>query len=727
MALPCATESALPQNARHLIEVLHYWAKKRPEANMLRFYPQGEVEEAFDERSFLTFYRHAEWIAESLAPFRGERALLFYQSGIDFLEALFACFIAGVTAVPAYPPRKNQNLSRIENLIDDCQPAIILASAEVHKKSSGLLKQQGNCDLNWLNTQTMIQQLGHIDDYQLPDTCSDIDPNNLAFLQYTSGSTGKPKGVMVSHHNLISNIRMAEANFKLPSDTRCVSWLPLFHDMGLIGAVMMPMYWGAASWLMPPAAFLQKPARWLALISRAGESSHVASAAPNFAYQMCIDQIDEKHYAELNLTQWIFALNGAEPIRAETVNNFIQKFSTLGFNESAMGPSYGMAECTLLASTRRQQSISQIKVDTIRLSEDSLHRCRDESECEAALSRQSILLNSSGSSCLEQNLCIVKEGQVQTDGSIGEIWLQGEHIAQGYWQQPALTQDTFAAFTDCGQGPFLRTGDRGALMHGELFITGRSKDMIVIRGKNIYPQDIEFTASYAHPALHHDSAAAFSISVSQQEELVLVQEIARHGRKGFDTEQTATAIRKAVAEAHGIELKHIAFINYASIAKTSSGKIQRHQCKALYLNQGLKLHAKWSTDSIQPLAKPILIKPLPALHDFLGNNQKTNGAALNQQILCDYLHSNIAQKLNLPLQGIITDAPLQSLGLDSIDMIQLASDIEVWGHCRLDHSLFFEAEHLLALSWALHAQIMRENQRSSDQPLDNQGDTEGFI
>ena len=710
-----------PHHAKHLVEVLHYWAKSTPEHEMLRFYPQGEVKEDYESRSFSTFYSRAQTIADSLQGKQGTRAILFYQSGINFLEALFACFIAGVTAVPAYPPRRNQNFARITALIEDCSPSLILSSQAVQEQSEALVREKCPLSAAWVNTDQVTQNLNADSIPNIPEQSPIINPDDIAFLQYTSGSTGKPKGVMVSHKNLISNIRMAESNFALPNDTRCISWLPLFHDMGLIGAVMMPLYWGAGSWLMPPAAFLQKPARWFELINEACKTSHVASAAPNFSYQMCIDNINPSEKKHLRLDNWVFALNGAEPIRSETINDFIQTFSALGFQESAMGPSYGMAECTLLATTRKKEAIHQHHFDAMQLSQDLLEIVPDNAN------GSSLNLNSSGSSCSGQELLIVKDGEIQEDGHVGEIWLKGEHIAQGYWQQEDLSKEVFQGFTKTGKGPFLKTGDRGALINNELYITGRIKDMIIIRGRNLYPQDIEYTASHAHASFNTDNAAAFTLQTEQGDALALVQEISRHGKKDFDAEAASMAIRKAIAKEHGVEIKHIAFIRFASMPKTSSGKIQRQHCKKLYLEDGLTLQAKWSAES-ESKENFIAVKAeLPQLESFIKQSSTEEGHNLNNTLLCEYLQQSIANKLKVTADKIPTDDALDETGLDSIDIIHLASEIEVWGGCRLDHSLFFEAEHLTSLSQQLQLSVTEQYSNQQSLNTDDQSDVEGFI
>ncbi len=712
-----------PTHAQNLIEVLHYWASETPNKEMLRFFPQGEIDEAYESRTYLEFYQRVQSIASELKPYQGQRAIMFYQSGIVFLEALFACFMCQVVAVPAYPPRRNQNLSRVVKLFADCQPSIILSTEQVKEQSEATLNEALNEEklsaVAWLNTNT--EQINLIQ--ELPAQAPAISAQDIAFLQYTSGSTGKPKGVMVSHHNLIYNVRMAQNNFALPSDTRCISWLPLFHDMGLIGAVMMPMYWGAGSWLMPPAAFLQKPLRWITLLNEACKDAHAASAAPNFAYQLCVDQIKDEDLNGLDLSNWYFALNGSEPIRHQTLSQFIEKFGKIGFAESAMGPSYGMAECTLLASTRRQNPISSITVDMMSMSQDRLAIVSDNTASSESTEDQgaesTLDLNSSGSSCSEQTLRIVESQTVQADGHIGEIWLKGEHIAQGYWGQDALTQECFQAYTNDGQGPFLRTGDRGAVIDGELYITGRMKDMLVIRGRNLYPQDIEYTASRSHPAFHTDSAAAFTVSEGLDESLVLAQEVSRSHRKNFNAEEAATAIRQSIAREHGIEIAHIAFIRFASIPKTSSGKIQRHQCKHDFLNDGLKLEALWSQQAASENFTALDLPELPTPEEISSDAKDAKPAHTK---LTHYIQTYVANRLQCELAAIKLDEALNHSGLDSIDVINLAADLEQAFNQRFDHALFIDSENIEQLSEKIIEQFQANNQTSEDN-----NDVEGFL
>lgn len=663
------------ENTINLVEVIRHWNTLRPQQEVLRFYPQGEGD--YSCLSFQDLDTRCRAIASQLQAYQGQRALLLFNSGLEFLEAFFACFYAGVIAVPAYPPRKNHHLQRLSALIEDCQPNIVLSAEQIGEQAKILFQESANRTLQqlpWLKCDAIENDLA--------DLYQDYSPqaDDIAFLQYTSGSTGAPKGVMVSHANLMANIRMAQRSFGLSEDARCVSWLPLFHDMGLIGSVMAPLYWGAGSVLMPPAAFLQKPLRWLQLLSEFGQYSPVGCTAPNFSYQLCVDTVSDEQAEQLDLSAWVFALTGAEPIRAETLRSFSQKFAVAKFNPEAFVPAYGMAECTVLATCRQHNAVITRTVSSEQLAQNSIKESPD----------GNLELVSSGSSCWPQELIIVDPHSlaILTEQEVGEIWLKGEHIAQGYWQQEQLSQATFKAYTQCGEGPFLRTGDLGALVDGELFVTGRIKDLLIIRGRNHYPQDIEYTATHCYQGLQADACAAFTIEQGGQEQLVIVHELERRAMRNFDTQAASTAIRQAIAKEHGIEVGAIAFIRFASIAKTSSGKIQRHAVKKDFLQQSLNLIDQWQqTSSAQN-------KPLPARLDKALNETSTNE-------LAQWIQLWLSRKANIAIEDIPLDAPLDGLGLDSIDFIQLSAELEAWLGNTLDHSLVYEKPDINDLAQAL--------------------------
>ncbi len=683
-----------PHQADSLVDILRYWTAEKPNAEVFRFYPQGEGE--YTLHTFSEFDARCRAIASHLQPYKGKRALLLFNSGMEFLEAFFGCFYAGVTAVPAYPPRKNHNLGRLQALVADCAPSIILSADNVMAMAKPICEEAFSAEANalpWLITNTIPNSDSgkYIDHYP-------IGPE-IAFLQYTSGSTGKPKGVMVSHSNLMTNIRMAEKSFALPPLARCVSWLPLFHDMGLIGAVMTPIYWGSGSILMPPAAFLQKPLRWLKLIDELGKQTPIGSLNPNFCYQLCVDTISDEEARKLDLSAWIFALNAAEPVRSSTVEAFFEKFGPAGFTREALSPSFGMAECTVMATCRQ-------KGDELVTKRVSGHKIAENQFVEKV--DGSRVFVSSGTNCEPQILRIVNPEtlEVLPENHIGEIWLGGAHIAQGYWGLPELSDETFKAYTHDGQGPFMRTGDFGTLSDKQLFVTGRLKDLLIIRGRNHYPQDIEFTASNADPRLHLDNAAAFTVDIDNQEKLVIVQEVERTSMKNFDAASAAHSMRNAIAREHGIETHAIAFIRFASIPKTTSGKIQRRACKQLFLDNQLNLIELWQAP--QSTSK-LPAKPAKAPED------------ISQNELEQWIVQWLAAKANVSEKQVPVDAAIDGLGLDSVDLVQLTGELSAWIKQPIDNVMIWEQPHIQALAET----ILRLAKNS--QPLESSEEIDGFI
>ena len=683
------------QNLHNMSDVIRHWAALKPNDEILRFYPQGEGDS--QAYSYSEFNQRCMAIASQLQDYRGQRLILLFHSGMEFLEAFFACFYAGVIAVPAYPPRRNQNLDRLLNLIDDCQPQAFLSAHSVSKQALPLCQEVFNEQskaLPWINIDTINNS--QASQYKAYSAARD----DIAFLQYTSGSTGKPKGVMVSHGNLMTNVEMAKQAFALPHNLRCVSWLPLFHDMGLIGAVMMPVYWGAGAILMPPAAFLQQPLRWLKLLHEHGKHSPVGCAAPNFAYQLCIDQVQEQDIDKLNLENWVFSLAGAEPNRSSTLQNFCEKFARTGFKPESLAPSYGMAESTLLSTTGRYQRNKSVAISAQHL------------QCNQFVidEKSTTTLVSAGVSAPNQQLKIIDADTrlEKADGDIGEIWLCGPHIAQGYWGQEALSEATFKAFTADNKGPFLRTGDLGCVVDDELFITGRLKDLLIIRGRNHYPQDIELTCSQAAASLHLDNAAAFTITEDGHEKLILVQEVNRSHRKDFAGEATAKLVRNAIAKHHGIEVGSIVFIRFASIAKTSSGKIQRHKVKQQFLDNELIQIAQWHA--------PEASQALPLLPEI--SLTQIDNTALQQ-----WIQLWLAAKIKVKVSDIPLQAPLDGLGLDSVDLVQLTAELEKWLGKPLDSMIVWEQPHIQALATTLQELALEANESAGE----DDDELEGFI
>jgi acyl-CoA synthetase (AMP-forming)/AMP-acid ligase II len=531
------------------------------------FLADGEGEDAF-----LT-YGELDQRARSLAAMLqgisvpGDRALLLYPPGLDFIIAFMGCLYAGVIAVPAYPPRLNRNVLRLQAIVADARATLALTTQPILSKIAPLLIQLPDLKgLRWLTTG------------QVPDAASDwrepdVSGETLAFLQYTSGSTGTPKGVMVSHSNLLHNQRQIHAAFQLTEDSIAVNWLPLYHDMGLIGNVLHPLYMGMHCVVMSPLHFLQRPLRWLQAISRYRATG---SGGPNFAYDLCVRKITPEQRASLDLSSWEVAYTGSEPIRQDTLDRFADAFAPCGFRRESFLPGYGLAEATLMVSSGRKgvaPIVARAQADT--LAANRFVESFDEGDDARSLV-------SCGEALLDQRIRIVspETSEACTPGEIGEVWVSGGSVAKGYWNQPEQTRRAFHAYVACtGEGPFLRTGDLGFLHNGELFITGRLKDLIIIDGRNHYPQDIELTIEQCHEAIKPNGCAAFAVEVDERERLVVMIEIKRASDEGA----VAKAVRGAVAEYHELQVSDIVLLTTESIPRTSSGKIQRHACRSNYL------------------------------------------------------------------------------------------------------------------------------------------------
>jgi acyl-CoA synthetase (AMP-forming)/AMP-acid ligase II len=474
-------------------------------------------------------------------------------------------------------------MSRLQAIVASSQAAVALTTTSLLGDiESRFAESPELTELRWLATDNITSDQAAA--WQEPEVSSDT----LAFLQYTSGSTGTPKGVMVSHGNLLHNSAMIHKSFADTPNSQGVSWLPPYHDMGLIGGVLQPLYVGAPMVLMSPLAFLQKPLRWLQAISHYKATT---SGGPNFAYDLCIRKITPEQLASLDLSSWEVAFTGAEPVRAETLEQFAATFDPCGFRKEAFHPCYGMAETTLIVSGGLRTVPPVIrKIDGAALEQNRV--------VPAVRKQESIRgFVGCGQNLLDQKILIVDPESLTPcpADKVGEIWVSGPSIAQGYWNRPEETQQTFQAYlADTGDGPFLRTGDLGFLQDGELFITGRIKDVIIIRGQNHYPQDIELTVEKSHPALRPGCGAAFAVEVKGSERLVIVQEVERSYLRKLDVNEVVGSIRQAVAAEHALQIYATVLVKTGSIPKTSSGKIQRYACRAGFLAGSLNVVEDWS-------------------------------------------------------------------------------------------------------------------------------------
>jgi acyl-CoA synthetase (AMP-forming)/AMP-acid ligase II len=507
----------------------------------------------------------------------GDRVLLIYPPGLDYVVALFACMYAGVISVPAYVPRPNRPLSRIEAILGNATPKMALTTRELLNSPRSIFRQQDGplANLPRLATDDIAREASV--EFSAPKVSADTP----IILQYTSGSTASPKGVTLTHGNIVHNTSAIEKNFPLNAESSTVFWLPPYHDMGLIGGILQPLCTGFPVCLLSPVAFLQRPARWLQAITHYRAT---CSGGPNFAYDLCVRKISEEEIDELDLSSWEVAFNGAEPIRKQTLDDFSEKFARCGFRRSSFHPCYGLAESTLMA-TGMDRDGTGFQFQAV--SRTALEKDQIEAPIDAG---DECVLVSSGTAAGKQDVRIVDPAAAKSlpADSVGEVWISGPSVAAGYWGRQKETEESFGANLATGEGPFLRTGDLGFLHERQLYITGRIKDLIIIRGQNYYPHDLEFTAQRCHPSLQPSSGAAFSVQREGIERLILTQEV--DGRiNPADLKEISTRISTSISETHDLHVDEIVLVKPWTIPRTTSGKIQRYLCRTAYVSGTLQI------------------------------------------------------------------------------------------------------------------------------------------
>ncbi len=542
-------------------------AERTPERLAFSFLSDNGIDEAVFDYAALD--RSARRIAVALRAqgLAGGRAVLLFQPGEDYICTLVGCWYAGVVAVPVYAPRANDSFERIRLIVADARAGAILMTSRSIAALQGSGWQSG--PIRVIATDTLDTDP---DDWTMPD----IGRETLAVLQYTSGSTGTPKGVRLAHHHLLTNSRMIRNSVGTNEDSVGVFWLPPYHDMGLIGGILQPFYAGFPTRRMAPATFLRRPMLWLEALSR---HRGTVSAAPNFAFELCVKRARPEQIEALDLSNWDLVVNGAEPVRAESMRRFAQVFAPSGFRARTFFPSYGMAETTLFVSG---QSFGDEMI-SLRASREALAN----GEVAALPPEQTddrlttVEMVACGAPNPEVDVRIVdpQTGEERPAGAVGEIWIHGETVADGYWGREEESERTFRARMVGDERGWLRTGDLGAMHRGRLYITGRTKDLIIIRGQNHYPHDIEATAQRSHPAIRPGGVAAFALEVDDAESLALVIEIDRGWSDedaGNGLDAVVQAVREAVSRQHQLQVERIALTRANSIPKTSSGKVQRY-------------------------------------------------------------------------------------------------------------------------------------------------------
>jgi acyl-CoA synthetase (AMP-forming)/AMP-acid ligase II len=526
----------------------------------------------------------AAGLAARCAP--GDRALLVFPPGLDFVVAFFACLYAGVVAVPVNPPRQGRLAAAARGIVRDCEPAAVLSTTAMIDEAKAVLPR--GAAVYWLPVDGTACQGPGPAFAPVPPA-----PDAIAFLQYTSGSTAAPKGVMVSHGNLVANERMIARAFGHDQDSTVVGWAPFFHDQGLIGNVLQPMYVGATCALMSPMTFARWPLRWLAAISR--YRAHT-SGGPNFAFDACVARAARGDVPDLDLSSWQVAFNGAEPIRPETLRRFTKAFAPYGFRAEAFYPCYGLAEATLLVTgSGKGRGPRTVEADAAELGRSRYVAATPDGGGEPGRGDQpgqGRTLAGSGGLLPGEDVRIVDPatGVTRAADEVGEIWIAGPHVARGYWRRPDATAATFHA--RCPDAPgrrYLRTGDLGFIADGELYVVGRLKDLVIIRGRNYYPQDIEESAASAHRALRPGGCAAFAVTAPDgAERLVVIQEVKPDEGTLAGRDDIAGAIRAAVVRDHQVAVGDLVLTLPGQLQKTSSGKIMRAAARERYLAAGFQ-------------------------------------------------------------------------------------------------------------------------------------------
>lgn len=672
-----AAAPAVHTRASTMVDVLRSRADREGDRKAFGFVTDektevdGVVVDVEEDISYAALDARARSIAHALIDrgLAGAPVVLIYPPGLDYIAAIYGCFYAGALAVPAYPPdptRLQRSLPRLQTIISNAEAKAILTTSMIAGMREPVCELAPDlAKLPWIATDVDVDPAGAA---RWGDR--NRGPSDVAFLQYTSGSTANPKGVVLSHGNLMHNLSCIRAHARLGPDIAGVSWLPPYHDMGLIGFILEPVYCGGPAVHLSPLRFLADPYSWLSAVTR-----HRAwiSAAPNFAFDLCARKITDEQKATLDLRPWKMVLNGAEPVRAPTLHRFAKAFAGCGFDVDAFRPVYGLAEASLLVTFPRVDRAAQI----VRVSSQALREDRVEkvSEFDAAT-----VLVGCGAPVGGQDVVVVDAATRKpvAPGRVGEIWLRGPSIAAGYWKNETETAQSFHATLDLSEGegstlpkgPWLRTGDLGFTDDDSIFIAGRLKDLIVIRGRNHYPQDIELSVEASHEGIRPGCLAAFSLEDGDGNgRLVICAELdkKRMQRGGFAPSDVVDAVRKAVSHEHELHVSVVVLTETGALPKTSSGKIQRRACRAAFVEGALDVvlqvegAPQSSSKSPEPLTRQLLSRLAPEAQ---------------QAQLRAHLRALVCTALGVAEDDVPLDRPLYALGLDSIAAVQLKAEIE---------------------------------------------------
>lgn len=655
------------------VDVLRYWADQKPNDDAYIFTDGDSYEERL---TYGELWRRVRGLAGGLQQreLAGARVLLLYPPGLDFVIGFFACHAAGAVAVPAFPPRRNRKSTRIRWMAQDADASFALTNRTTYHNL--VLNPEAQDDLRGME---LIIADDPANDRRENWYSPDLSADHLAVLQYTSGSTGNPKGVMLTHGNLIANCELINRAFCPTPYSVGMTWLPTYHDMGLVGGILQPMFIGRPNVLMSPMTFLQRPIRWLQAITRYRVT---ISGGPNFAYQLCVDKVTDEEMTGLNLRHWATAFNGAEPVRASTIANFSRRFASVGFSRSSFLPCYGMAETTLIVTggpahdppVIRSFARSELDRGVVRPVAEQQLDARPLVGCGEVLENEKVLV-------------VDRDTRAEiAEDRVGEIWVQSRSVGQGYWKDAERTAEVFGATTAGGDGKWLRTGDLGFFHRGQLYVTGRVKDMIIIRGVNRYPEDIELTVERHSAAVQAGAVAAFAAESEDRERLIIVAETVR--RRDLDWHAEIAAIRRAVTAQHDLPPDAVYLVRPSSVPKTSSGKIQRHACQRDFNSGQLKVVASWdaSTHKTQP----------QSARRWTDLGQTPDSTIV--ETVYDAIRS-IAKERAATLE--LSTSIVMDLGLDSLERMQIAHRLEESFGARFPEEVLQEIETVREIAVAI--------------------------
>lgn len=656
---PLKADDAKAAGIQSLVDMLEYRAHRHSDELAFRYLASDG-----SEKSSITYgelQRRARAVAAQLVErtVPGDRVMLLIPPGLDYIAAFFGCVYAGTMAVPAYPPNPRRADPRVARMVGDCGARVALVtSAFIARLDDWLQHSPELRGMVWLDVDRL--QRSDASQWRAPA----LTKSSLAMLQYTSGSTGDPRGVMLTHGNLLHNLEVIHQVTRHREGDNAVFWLPPFHDMGLIGGILEPIYANVPTTLMAPASFLQQPLVWLKAITKYRATT---SGAPNFAYALCVERISEEDRQTLDLSSWRTSFNGAEPINAETIARFHSAFRETGLRDDVMLPCYGLAEATLLVSGRPVARASHTRVvDRARLEAGNFREVPVDNP-------NAVSLVTSGSPVESASVFIVDpDTSIACDaGVIGEIWVSSGSVAAGYWNQKDATAATFHASVANDERAYLRTGDLGVLSDGDLIVTGRLKDLVILDGRNYYPHDIEVAAERSHIGLRAGYSAAFSVPGAWREQLVFVAEVSRR----YASEQNVElfqSVRTELAATVGVVPHEIVLISHHSMPRTSSGKVQRRACRAAYLGDTLDVVARWQSPGAD--VAPAAVAITAYLIDWVSDELQIDASRLNPR------------------------TSLRDVGLDSLAATRLLVSLEAKIGRRIEQSQLWEQPDIGALA-----------------------------